>query len=68
MKTKLLIFLFSIIAFGVFAQVKDKPKEFVSGYVDSLYSEILNEDRIMQRLPTKLSLMLFAFYIPRNSL
>lgn len=47
MKTKLLICLCSIFSLGAIAQVKNKPKEFVLGYVDSLHSEILNEDRII---------------------
>ena len=47
MKTKLIILLFSIIGFGAIAQVQNKPKEFVLGYVDSLHSDILNEDRII---------------------
>lgn len=47
MKNKLLIFLCSIITFSAVGQVKTKPKEFVLGYVDSLHSTILNEDRVI---------------------
>lgn len=47
MKARLLVFLFSIITFGAIAQVQNKPKEFVLGFVDSLHSDILKEDRII---------------------
>lgn len=51
MKSRILIFLFSIITLSASAQSKKtkqvKPKEFVLGYVDQLSSKILKEERTL---------------------